>query len=118
MFSVANAEIKTYDGVGVYIMKDETLIFAKNKAELDAQRNILEKICTYVKSESDMIGGELNSDEVITVSAGILHVIDTKFSMTSQENGILIKSFVTAEIDTDELEKLLEKAIKERVTTN
>ena len=116
--SIANAEIKTYEGVGEYFMTDETVDFAKNKAELEAQRDVLEKICVYVQSQSTMINNELNKDEIITISAGIIHVINTKFSMKPKEDWIEVKSFVTAQIDTDELEKLLEQAVKERVSGN
>lgn len=112
--SIACAEV--YNGAGVYFMTDETVDFAKNKAELEAQRDVLEKICVYVKSISTVINNQLENDEIITISAGILHVIDTKFSMEQEDDLINVKSFVTAQIDIDELKKLLERAIKERVS--
>lgn len=112
--SIACAEV--YEGAGVYFMTDETVDFAKNQAELAAQRDILEKICVYVKGQSKMIDNELDNDEIITISAGILHVIDTKFSMEPKDKWIEVKSFVTAQIDIDELKKLLERAVKERVS--
>ena len=112
--SIACAEV--YNGVGEYFINDETVEFAKNQAELNAQRDILEKICVYVKGQSIMIDNELDNDEIITISAGILHVIDTKFSMEPKDKWIEVKSFVTAQIDIDELKKLLERAIKERVS--
>ena len=114
--SIACAEV--YEGAGVYFMTDETVEFAKNKAELEAQRDVLEKICVYVKSISTVINNQLENDEIITISAGILHVIDTKFSMEPKDGLIEVKSFVTAQIDIDELKKLLERAIKERVSDN
>ena len=112
--STAHAEIKTYTGYGEYLMTDETIDYAKEQAELYAQRDVLEKVCVFVKGQSLMIDNELTDDEVTTISAGVLHVTDTKFSLDMDEGGILIKSFVTAQIDTSELEKLLEQAIKER----
>ena len=112
--STAHAEIKTYTGYGEYLMTDETIDYAKEQAELFAQRDVLDKVCVFVKGQSLMIDNELSDDEVTTISAGVLHVTDTKFSLDMDEGGILIKSFVTAQIDTSELEKLLEQAIKER----
>lgn len=112
--STAHAEIKTYTGYGEYLMTDETIDYAKEQAELYAQRDALEKVCVFVKGQSLMIDNELSDDEVTTISAGILHVTDTKFSLDMDEGGILIKSFVTAQIDTAELAELLEQAIKER----
>ena len=114
--SEAHAEIKIYEGVGEYLMTDETVNFAKEQAETLAQRDILEKICVYVEEESIMIDNELDKDEIITISAGILYVIDTKFSMAEDDAGIIVKSFVTAQIDTDELKILLDKAVKERIS--
>ena len=114
--SIACAEV--YEGVGKYFMTDETVDFAKNQAELAAQREVLEKICVYVKSGSTVINNQLENDEIITISAGLLHVIDTKFSMEPKDNWIEVKSFVTAQIDIDELEKLLERAVKERLSDN
>lgn len=114
--SIACAEV--YTGVGEYFMTDETVDFAKNQAELEAQRNVLEKICVYVKSQSAMIDNELDNDEIITISAGIIHVIDTKFSMEPEDDLIKVKAVVTAQIDVDELKELLEHAIKERIPDN
>ncbi len=112
--STAHAEIKTYTGYGEYLMTDETIDYAKEQAELLAQRDVLDKVCVFVKGQSLMIDNELSDDEVTTISAGILHVTDTKFSFDMDADGILIKSTVTAQIDTAELDTLLERAIKER----
>ena len=108
------AEIKSYEGVGEYFMTDETIDYAKEQAELEAQSDILEKVSVYVKGISVMIDHELDSDEIITASAGILCVIETKFTMESDGDGITVKSFVTAEIDIEEVVKLLEQLIKDR----
>ena len=116
--STVHAEIKTYTGVGEYLLTEETLEFGKNQAEISAARDILDKICVYVKGRSLMIDNELNDDEVITISAGILHVTDTKFVISDDAEGILVKAFVTAEIDTNELESLLDKEIKARNQEN
>ena len=112
--TTAHAEIKTYTGYGEYLMTDETIDYAKEQAELLAQRDVLDKVCVFVKGQSLMIDNELSDDEVTTISAGILHVTDTKFSFDMDADGILIKSTVTAQIDTAELDTLLERAIKER----
>ena len=108
------AEIKSYEGVGEYFLTDETIDYAKEQAELEAQSDILEKVIVYVKGISVMIDHELDSDEIITASAGILRVIETKFTMESDGDGITVKSFVTAEIDIEEVVKLLEQRIKDR----
>ena len=108
--TVSHAEIIVYNGVGEYFMTDETVTFAKEQAEQVAQRDILEQVSVYVEHQAKMIDHELDSDEIITISTGIIHVTDTKFSMEPEDDGILVKSFVTAYIDTDELENSLEQA--------
>ena len=112
--ATAHAQIQTYTGSGEYLMSDETVDFAKQQAELDAQRNILDQVCVYVKGQSSMIDNELDSDEIISISAGVLHVTDTKFQLLDDAQGILVKATVTAQIDIDELETLLKQAIAER----
>lgn len=114
--TTAHAEIKTYTGIGEYLLTEETLDFAKNRAELEAERNVLEQVSVYIRGRSMMIDNELDEDEIITIGAGVLHVTETKFSFEDDAEGILVKAFVTAKIDVDELEKLLEQAIKERGT--
>lgn len=115
--TTVHAEFQTYEGVGEYFMTDETIDFAKNQAELAAERNILEKVSVYVQSEASMIDNALDNDEIITIAAGILRVINTKFSITAEDEFINVKSFVTAQIDIDELDKLLEQEIKNRLSS-
>lgn len=112
--STAQAEVNTYEGYGEYLMTDETINEAKSQAELLAQRDVLDKVCVFVKTRSLMIDNELDESEVSTISAGVLHVTDTKFAMDMYEEGVLVKAFVTATVDTDELDKLLEQVTNER----
>ena len=113
--ATAHAQIQTYTGSGEYLLTDEHIDFAKSLAAISAERNILEKICVYVKGDSTMIDNELDNDEVISICAGILHVTDTKFKIVEDADGILVKSIVTAQVDIDELETLLKQAIAERI---
>ena len=111
--ATAHAEIKTYTGNGEYLMSEENVDFAKSRAAINAERNILDQVCVYVKGQSSMIDNELDNDEVISISAGILHVTDTKYQMLDDADGILVKATVTAQVDIDELETLLKQAIAE-----
>ena len=111
----AHAQIQTYTGSGEYLMsEDENVDFAKSRAAIEAERNILDQVCVYVKSQSEMIDNELDRDEVVSIGAGILHVTDTKYQMVDDADGILVKATVTAQIDIDELKTLLNQAIAER----
>ena len=112
--TVVHAQIQTYEGVGEYFMTNETVEFAKEQAELEAQRNVLEQVCVYVRGQATMIDHELDEDEIITISAGILYWKDVKFSCAEDSGDLLVKALVKAEIDTDEVDKLLDNAIKNR----
>ena len=112
--SSVGANVQIFHGTGEFFMTDEDIDFAKHKAELSAQRDALEQVCFYVKSNSQTINGSLENDEIIVISTGILHVIDTKFEFVNDGGKIVIKSFVTAEIDVEELEKLLKQLLDER----
>jgi len=113
--ATAHAQIQTYTGSGEYLMsEDENVDFAKSRAAIEAERNILDQVCVYVKGQSSMIDNELDRDEVISIGAGILHVTDTKYKLLEDAQGILVKATVTAQIDIDELKTLLNQAIAER----
>ncbi|MBR3747040.1 MAG: hypothetical protein IKN27_08790 [Selenomonadaceae bacterium] len=112
--SIAQAEIKTYTGSGEYLLTDENISFAKSRAEISAERNILDKVCVYVRANSTVIDNEFGDDEVVAICAGILHVTDTKFKIVDDADGILVTAIITAQVDVDELETLLKRAIAER----
>lgn len=112
--ATVHAETKTYTGNGEYLMTNETIDFAKKQAVLSAERNILDQVCVYVKANATAIDNELDNDEVISISAGILRVTDTKFSVDDNADGLLVKAIVTAQVDIDELKTLLERAIAQR----
>ena len=120
LFSMTSvhAETKVYQGVGEHFMTDETIDSAKNKAELMAERDALEQVCFYVKSQSTSRNSRLDTDEIIIIAVGILHVIETKFLMSEGVDCLKVTAWVTATIDTDELEKLLERAVNERFPNN
>ncbi len=115
MATTASAAIQTYSGVGEYFMTTETVDFAKHEAELAAEQYILEQVSVYVKEQASMTDHELDEAEIITIGAGILRVTDTKFQIEDDAEGLRVKAFVTAKIDTDELAAMLERATKDRL---
>ena len=54
-------------------------------------------------------------NELDQIATGILYIIDTKFSISNDSEGFLVKAFVTAKIDIDELERLLEQEIEDSI---
>ena len=101
--SVVHAEIQTYEDVGEFVTKNETLDFAKNQAKKDAIRNIAEKIFVEVQSNSEIKNSELTHDEIILRTENFLRIVDVRYKFEEERGELLLKAFVTAEIDTAEI---------------
>ena len=117
LMPAVNAEIKTYEGTDEYIMNEfETIDIAKQRAKQKAERNAQEQAGVYISSYSEMKNLELVTDEVISIACGILSVIDVKYNVTPLENanGFLIRAMVKAHIETDDVNKWLNRAPEER----
>ena len=111
IFFVSNvsAEIKIYEDVGEFLLADKSLDFAKNQAKLNGIRNIAEQIFVKIEGETEVKNSELIRDEVISKSESLMKILDVKYKIESVDEEILIKAFVTAEIDTEEIEQIIKK---------
>ena len=106
--SVANAEIRTYEAIGSFDVVNETLEHAKKEAKLNAERHIAEEIYADLKSDTESENGKLTNDEIVLMTEGVMRIIDVKYQIDSAKDGaFIVRATVTAEIDTEELEKLL-----------
>ena len=107
----ASAELKTYTGVGKYYMSEtETLADAQSKAALLAEQNALEQALVFVRSNSKVKNFKLTDDEIVLITAGILYVKDTRYSIEEDFDGVLIvKAEITVEIDEDKISELVER---------
>ncbi|MBR6014401.1 MAG: hypothetical protein IK062_11595 [Selenomonadaceae bacterium] len=106
--SNAHAEIKNYVGEGFFAVVDETLDVAKEKAKLDGERNISEQIAVYIESFSEVKNSQLTHDEIITITESLMKILEVKYKIEpAEDDNFIIRAIVTAEIDTDELEKIL-----------
>ena len=115
--STVNAEVKTYEGSDEYIMSEfETIDIAKQRARQKAERVAQEKAGVYINSYTETKNLELIKDEVIAIACGIISVIDVKYDVTPLENanGFLIRATVKANIDSDDVNKYLDKSAQER----
>ena len=91
-------------------MTEESLDYAKNQAKLDGARNIAEQIFLDVQSQTDVKNSAVQHDEIITKTEGLLKILDVKYKILpdeSDENNFVVQAKVTAEVDSDELEKIL-----------
>ena len=115
--SNANAEIKTYSGIGEYIMSEfETLDVAKQRAKQKAERDAQEQAGVYVNSYTKVKNSQVTEDEIITMTNGILSVTDCQFNLIRLSDGksINIRAAIKANIDTEDINKWLEKGVQER----
>ena len=116
---IANAEIKTYEGTDEYVMSEfETMDIAKQRAKQKAERNAQEQAGVYISSYSSMKDFELVQDEIVSIACGILSVIDVKYDVKPLDNanGFLIRATVKANINTDDVNKFLNKSAQEKST--
>lgn len=105
-----HAEIKTYTGEGFFIVTDETLDVAKEKAKIDGERNIAEQVYVYVESQTEVKNSELTHDEIISMTESLMKILDVKYKIEpAEEDSFVIRAIVTAEVDTDEIDKLIKK---------
>ena len=115
--SVAEAKMQIYEGIGIFtITAGETQNFAKKQAKLYAERDALEQIYLFVKSQSSEKNFDLTKDEIITVAAGRMNVLKTKFfTAKDDENRFVITATVIAEIDADEIPEAVERERQKRL---
>ena len=104
--SAVNAEVIALEGIGEYVMGDDlenSPSVAKERAKQHAVRDACKKAGVYLKIYSRSVNAEL-TDEIIKVTKeeyDIEHVPDA--------NAILFRATVQAELDTDDLQKFLDK---------
>ena len=117
--SPAEAETQTYEGTGVFtITQGETQNVAKKRAKLEAERDALEQIYLYVKAQSSSKNSKLTKDEIVTVAAGLMNVLKTKFAVTKEDGFFVVTATVIAEIDPDEIPEAVEREKNRRLHNN
>ena len=109
-FSVANAETKIYEDVGYFALAEESLDHAKEKAKLDAARNIAEQVFVKIQGDTKVKNSVLERDEIITMTEGLMKILEVKYKILADDedaDSFIVQATVTAEVDTEELEKIL-----------
>lgn len=115
--STTSAEIKTYTGTGEYIMSDfETPEVAKQRAKVYAERNAQEQAGVYVSSYSKMENFNLVADEIVTITNGILKILNVDYQLVPMEKygGIMYRATIQANIDTEKVDEWIAKGVAER----
>lgn len=120
--NVANAEVRTYEGVGEYVMSDfETPDIAKQRAKTRAEAAAQEKAGVFVKSNTKVVDLQLKSEEIEIMTAGVMKVHSVTYDVKPDAAGFLFISKVLVDIDTAEIDSWLnqnENSMAELVAQN
>lgn len=117
MSTVAPVYAETVSGSDDYVMSEfESLDVAKQRAMQKALRNAQESAGVFVQSSTQVVNLVVTKDEINTMTAGILKVLDVQYDLTPLEGGksILVKATVQAEIADNDIEKWLNRPADER----
>ena len=116
LMPAVNAEVKTYEGVGEYLMSDfETPDTAKERAKQRAEQNACEKAGVFVESNTEVVNMMVTKDEIFTMTGGILKVVNVEYEREIVNNdSTLIRAKVMANIDSNDIDKWLNRDTAER----
>ena len=112
-----NAEIKTYEGSDEYIMSEfETIDIAKQRAKQKAERAAQEKAGVFIEANTEIVNMKIAKDEIRTMTGGILKIVDVQYQLTPLADGksLIIRATVKADIDSDDINKWLNRGTDER----
>ncbi len=112
----AACEIRTYEGVGEYIMSDfETPDMAKQRAKERAEKAAQEMAGVFVKSNVKVVNKQLQSEEIEVLTAGVMQIKAVDYeTFLGEGGGLLIRAKVTADIDTNKIDEKLAMNESER----
>ena len=120
--NIASAEVRTYEGVGEYVMSDfETPDIAKQRAKARAEAAAQEKAGVLVKSNTQVVNLQLKSEEIEIITSGVMKVHSVTYDVKPDSSGFVFMSKVVVDIDTDEIDKWLnqnENSMAELVAQN
>lgn len=110
LMPVALAEIRTFDGMGEYILGElEDIEIGKERAKELALRSAQEKASFYLKNYCTKDMG-ISEDEIPAIADGILNITSVFYEMKPAPNdALLVVATLTAEMDTNGLKEWLSK---------
>ncbi len=113
--NITYGEQKIIEADGIYVVsiqEDVEKLFAQKKAKQDALRNAVEQAGVFVNSISTLNNLVLTSDEIETVAAGNVKVLNENYENHIEDNGATIvykcKIRVLADVDLFKLQKILD----------
>lgn len=111
------AEVQTYEGTDEYYVLGavENINVARERAHERALRDAREKAGLYIRTFSRMLNTKLVENEIITLSGGIMRVVESAYEVVPMKDkeGFIIRATVRADIDDSDVEKFLNKDAEE-----
>ena len=113
--STAFAKVETFVGTGIHAMaENETMDYAKEQAKLRAEREAQSQAYLYIRNQSKSRNSVLTEDEIITITAGIMTIVNVKYTLLpNDDDSIIVRAEVTANIDSDDIPEWLKKLEEE-----
>ena len=104
--STVEAEVKTIEADGMYIMGDGTLespSVARERARDDAKRAASEKASVYVESLTEVKDGAVTEDVIRSISSNVLRVQSSDVIIEVAEgNALIFRCHLVALVDSDQ----------------
>ena len=98
------AAIRVVTGSGEYRMGDhDTRMDATRMAIEAAKRQALEQVATYLESVTEVKNLDVTRDEIRTYTAGVVTVLDQQTSTRLEDDGVVIRVDLTAQVDQEEV---------------
>ncbi|MEK7762305.1 MAG: hypothetical protein AAB433_12040 [Nitrospirota bacterium] len=102
------AEVRVVTAQGEHRMGDrDTREEAVRLANEAAKRNALEQVAVYLESITIVDGLDVTKDEIRTYTAGLVLVLEQKTNTTLDENTVVIRTDLVAQIDTEEVRQAI-----------
>jgi tetratricopeptide (TPR) repeat protein len=99
--AAAAAEVRTLTATGEYRMGDnDTKTDAKRLALLDAKRQALEQVGTYLEGVTEVKNLSVTKDEIRSYTAGIVEVVEQATRTTLEGETTVVRVDVTVKVDT------------------
>lgn len=98
--AAAATEVRTLTAIGEYRMGDnDTKADAKRLALLDAKRQALEQVGTYLEGVTEVKNLSVTRDEIRSYTAGIVEVLEQATRTTLEGETTVVRVDVTAKVD-------------------
>ena len=113
-----SAALEMLSGSGEYIMEhNETMKEAQDIAFREAMRSISQQAGVYIESTSQAKDSQLTHDEVTALTETVVQVKEKRFDRDILPDGkIKVRATVTATLDTDEADRLLQRRVEAHKT--